>query len=609
MADERLTRLMTKARRLPLSPGVYIMRDKSGKIIYIGKAKALRNRVSQYFGSQQHHTDKVRRMVENVDDFDYILCNSEFEALTLECSIIKQHNPKYNILLKDAKGFHYIKVSPAPWRTIKAAKQMLNDSAQYIGPYTSSYNVARSVDAALKAFKLPSCTKTAKDMAKKQGRPCLNYHIGQCSAPCCSKISLEDYEQAVDNALEFLTDGSSAAINTMSKQMKEAAENLEFEKAARLRDRISALRAMSAKQKVVEARVREQDIIALATASDGACFEVFNFRNGRLCDTEYFLVDAVDSPDEARSEFIRRYYSISRDIPPVIALDGEITDTELLQSWLSDKRGKKVTITIPQRAEQKKLVEMCKQNAAENLAQKHSRSGHQTAALAELAQLLGLRKPPEFIEAYDISHTAGDETVGGMVVYKNGEKYKSGYRKFKINAYANDDCASMAEVLSRRFDEYKKQDAEDYFSRLPDLILLDGGQGQVNAVKEVLKEKNINVAVFGMVKDARHKTRAVTSDGDEISIKATRAAYNLIYSIQEEVHRFAIGYHKQRRKRKMLGSSLTEIEGVGETRAKALLAHFGTIDAISKAELKDLLKVKGITSTAAKSVYNHFRKQ
>ena len=609
MADERLARLMKKARRLPLSPGVYIMRDKSGKIIYIGKAKALRNRVSQYFGSQLRHTEKVRRMVENVDDFDYILCNSEFEALTLECSIIKQHNPKYNILLKDAKGFHYIKVTPPPWRTIKAAKQMLNDSAQYIGPYTSSYNVARSVDAALKAFKLPSCAKTAKDMGKKQGRPCLNYHIGQCSAPCCSKISLADYEQTVDSALEFLTDGSAAAVATMSNQMKEAAENLEFEKAARLRDRISALRTMSEKQKVVEAKVREQDIIALATAPDEACFEVFSFRNGRLCDTEHFLIDAVDSPDEARSEFIRRYYSSSRTIPPVIAVDGEFSDTELLQAWLSDKRGKKVTITVPKRGEQKNLVEMCKQNAEEILAQKHSRLGREAVGLAELAQLLGLKKPPEFIEAYDISHTAGDETVGGMVVYKNGEKYKPGYRKFKISAYSNDDCASMAEVLSRRFDEYKKQTADDYFSRLPDLILLDGGQGQVNAVKDVLKQKNIDVAVFGMVKDARHKTRAITSDGDEIAIKATRAAYNLIYSIQEEVHRFAIGYHKQRRKRKMLGSSLTEIEGVGETRAKALLAHFGTVDAISKAELDDLLKVKSITSTAAKSVYNHFRRQ
>ncbi len=608
MADERLARLMKKARRLPLTPGVYIMRDKSGKIIYIGKAKALRNRVSQYFGSQQRHTEKVRRMVENVDDFEYILCNSEFEALTLECAKIKQHSPKYNILLKDAKGFHYIRVSPAPWRTVKATKQMLDDSAQYIGPYNSSFNVTRSVDAALKAFKLPQCSKTARDMGKKQGRPCLNYHIGLCSAPCCGKISLSDYEQAVDSALEFLTDGSAAAIATMSAQMAEAAENLEFEKAARLRDRITALRAMSEKQKVVEAKVREQDVIALASAPDGACFEIFNFRNGRLCDQEHFLTDAVDSPEEARAEFIRRYYSMNREIPRSIAVDGDFCDGELLENWLSAKLGKKVSIVIPKRGEQKSLVEMCRQNAAEFLAEKHSRSGHETAGLDELSRLLGLRTPPEFIEAYDISHTAGDETVGGMVVYRNGVKYKAGYRKFKINGYANDDCASMVEVLSRRFDEYEKGYSDNYFSRMPDLILLDGGQGQVNAVKEMLEKRKISVPVFGMVKDDRHKTRAITSDGDEISIKATKAAYALVYSIQEEVHRFAIGYHKQRRKRKMLGSSLTEIEGIGETRAKALMAHFGTVAAISQAELDDLMQVKGMTKPAAESVYNHFHK-
>ena len=606
MADERMQRLMKKARGLPLTPGVYIMRDKSGKIIYVGKAKALRNRVSQYFGTQERHAEKVRRMVENVEDFDYILCNSEFEALMLECSLIKQHSPKYNILLKDAKGFHYIRVTKGPFPLIKAAKQILDDGARYIGPYYSSYNVSRSVDAAVKAFKLPQCSKSGKEMGKPNGRPCLNYHIGLCSAPCCSKISAEAYAESVAGALDYLSNGASAAIVGLTDQMEQAAERLEFERAARLRDQINALREMSEKQKVVEATVREQDVIALASAHDGACFEVFNFREGKLCDREHFLIDAVEQPDEARAEFLRRYYSLGRDVPPVIALDGEVADRELLAEWLSNARGKKVRITLPQRSEQRRLVDMCRQNAAEHLAEKSNRTGHDTAALDELAKLLGLRRPPEYIEAYDISHTAGEETVGGMITFRNGTPYKSGYRRFKIEDYTNDDCASMAQMLSRRFDEYDKQVQGDYFSRKPDLILLDGGRGQVNAVKEVLSQRDIDVAVFGMVKDDRHKTRAITSDGDEIGIKATKSAYNLVYRIQEEVHRFAIGYHRQRRKKKMLGSSLTEIEGVGKTRAKALMAHFGTVNAIRLAELEDLMQVKGMNVPSAQTVYRHF---
>ncbi len=606
MADKRLGRLMKKARGLPLTPGVYIMRDSGGRIIYVGKAKALRNRVSQYFGTQEHHAEKVRRMVENVEDFDYILCNSEFEALMLECSLIKQHSPKYNILLKDAKGFHYIRVTDGPFPLIKAAKQIFDDGARYIGPYYSSYNVSRSVDAAVKAFKLPQCSKSGNQMGKPNGRPCLNYHIGLCSAPCCSKISAEAYAESVAGALDFLTNGAASAMAGLTDQMEQAAERLEFERAARLRDQINALREMSEKQKVVEASVREQDVIALASAHDGACFEVFNFREGKLCDREHFLVGSVEQPDEARAEFVRRYYSLGRQVPPVVTLDGEVADRELLAEWLSATRGKKVRLTLPQRGEQKRLVDMCRQNAAEHLAEKSNRTGHDTAALDELSKLLGLRRPPEYIEAYDISHTAGEETVGGMITFRNCTPYKSGYRRFKIEDYTNDDCASMAQMLSRRFDEYEKQVEGDYFSRKPDLILLDGGRGQVTAVKEVLARRGIDVAVFGMVKDDRHKTRAITSDGDEIGIKATKSAYNLVYRMQEEVHRFAIGYHRQRRKKKMLGSSLTEIAGVGPTRAKALMMHFGTVNAIRQAELEDLMQVKGMNEPTAQAVYLHF---
>lgn len=609
MTDERLKRLMAKARRLPLTPGVYIMHDSTGKIIYVGKAKALRNRVSQYFGSQEKHTEKVRQMVAHVHDFEYILCSSEFEALMLECSQIKQHMPKYNVLLKDSKGFHYIRVTKGPWRTVHAAMQKHNDDADYLGPYYSSYSVGKSVDAALKAFKLPQCNKSGKDMNKRTGRPCLNYHIGLCSAPCCGKIGLSEYEESVDQALAFLRDGSATAISSLTEQMNHASENLEFERAARIRDRIVALKAMGEKQKVVANEVSEQDVFGIATAPDKACFDVMRFSDGRLYDNQHFLVSNVDNPEQSRTDFIMQFYSAGNSVPPRVTCDGEIADKQLIERWLSEKRGQKCIVTVPQRGEQKSIVDMCIRNAAEYLAEVTKRRGRDTAGLDELAKLLGLRTPPEYIESYDISHTAGDETVAGMVVFHNGSPFRPGYRKFKVANFQNDDCASMQEVVYRRIREYEKHHAADdgdYFGRLPDLILLDGGKNQVAAVKLILDDNNVSIPLFGMVKDTRHRTRAITSDGDEIAIKSTRSAYELVYAIQEEVHRFAIGYHNQRRKRKMLGSSLTEISGIGETRAKALMAHFGTVDAISKADLADLKKVKGLTDPAAERVYAHF---
>lgn len=606
--DERLSRLMAKARRLPSSPGVYIMKDRSGKIIYIGKAKALCNRVSQYFGSGEHHAEKVRQMVARVEDFEYILCSSELEALMLECSLIKQHMPKYNILLKDAKGFHYIRVTKRPWRTITAVKQVADDGADYLGPYYSLYSVSRAVDSAKKAFCLPQCTKQGKDMNKRGAKPCLNYHIGQCTAPCCyGKITEEEYEENVKGALDYLNNGSAAAISAMTKEMEQAAERLDFERAARLRDRIASMRAMGIKQKVVSTEIKEQDVIALAAAPEKSCFELFVFRGGSLCDSRHFLVDGVEDAPTARAEFILQLYSGEGEIPPRIACDGEVADAPLIEQILSEKRGKRCYLAVPQKGEQRNLTELCRRNAAEYLAEVLSRRGHETAGLDELARLLGLATPPEFIEAYDISHTAGDETVGGMVVFKNGQPYKEGYRKFKIENYQNDDCASMTEVLTRRLNEYKKHQGDgDYFGQLPQLILLDGGKNQVAAISALLEKEGYDIPLFGMVKDAKHRTRAITHQGGEIAIKATRSAFNLVYAIQEEVHRFAIGYHNRRRKKKMLGSSLTAIEGIGETRAKQLMAHFGTVTAVSKAELEDLMRVKGMTEPAAKRVYDHF---
>lgn len=608
MADERLSRLLSKARRLPLSPGVYIMKNDAGKIIYIGKAKKLQNRVSQYFGAGTRHAEKVRQMVANVEDFDYILCDSEFEALMLECSLIKQNQPKYNILLKDAKGFHYIRVTQPPFSTIKAVKMIKNDGAEYIGPYYSSYVVKQSVDVAKKAFKLPQCNKTAADFARRNyARPCLNFHLGQCSAPCCGKIKQAAYDEAASAAVEFLKKGSADTVKLLTAQMNDAAENLEFERAAKLRDRINALKSMSEKQKVVESSVGEQDIIALANSDEKSCVEMFRFRGGLLTDRESFFFDRYDDAEQMRYEFITQFYS-SNEIPRQITLDGEVADHGLVEHFLSERLGKKVSIVIPKRGEQAKLVAMCRDNAAEHLTDKLGRRGHEGAALDELAKLLGLSAPPRIIECYDISHTAGEDVVAGMVVFRDGVPFKGGYKKFAIkSATSGDDCAAMAEVLSRRFDEYEK--GEDVgFATLPDLILLDGGKGQVDAVSEVFEKKKVNVPLFGLVKDDKHRTRAIVSKKGEIALKSTRAAYTLAATIQEEVHRFAIGYHRKKQSSK-IGSSLTKIDGIGETRAKALLRHFGTIDNIRRVEIDDILRVKGMNITTAKAVFDYFHQK
>jgi len=607
--EEHIKELRSRAMRLPLSPGVYIMHDKSGKIIYIGKAKALKSRVSQYFGSETNHDDKVRRMVSNVDHFEYILTDSEFEALVLECSLIKQHTPKYNILLKDDKGYHYIKVTAGPWPMISEAKQILDDGANYIGPYVSSWATKESVDEALKIFRLPNCTrKFPQDIGK--ARPCLNYYIKQCCAPCRGKMSEAEYNEYVDEAIEFLRGGSGDCIREMTNKMNTAAESLDFERAARIRDRLAAIRRMGDRQKVVAARVPEQDIIALAQGAETSCFEVFRFINSRLCDRETFLLGETGSPKTARSEFIERYYSMRDRIPPRVCLDGSAESTELLEEWLTKKAGKKVIISVPQKGEQAQLVEMCRNNAAEQLAQVTGRTGREASALDELGRLLGMEQPPLYIESYDISNLAGGENVAGMVVFENGRPLKSAYRKFKIKTVmGQDDYGSMQEVIERRFHEYfdaQEKKISDGFGRLPDLILLDGGKGHVSAIQPVLDAAGLTIPLFGMVKDDKHRTRAIARDGGEIAINSNRSAFTLVSMIQNEVHRFAIGYHHQVRKQSAISSELTSIEGIGQTRTKSLLKYFKTITAIKNADLAELVAAPGMTKPTAQRVYDYF---
>lgn len=605
--NEKLPYLRKKSMSLPLTPGVYLMKNKNGEIIYVGKAKALKNRVSSYFGSQNNLWIKVRRMVENVDDFDYILCDSEFEALILECSLIKQHSPKYNILLKDDKGYHYIKVTTNGWKNFTAVKQKLDDGAQYIGPYTNSFGISNAIDTAKKIFMLPQCSKVFPRDFKKS-RPCLNHHIGQCAAPCAGKMSAEAYAQAVDEALDFVINGSGKAIDELTQKMNRAAENLEYEKAAKIRDKIKAIKKVTEKQKVVAASVEEQDVFSTVCSDKKACLSVLRFKDSRLYDSEHFIIDTPENMPEARHELIRSYYSIRDFVPSRIAVDGEVEESGLLCEWLSSLASRKVKIVTPQRGEQHSLMEMCRSNAAQKLALYLGKSGKSTAALDELTTLLGLKTAPKFIESYDISHTAGSENVAGMVVFKDGLPYKKSYRRFKIKGFTGqDDYASMAEVIERRILRYfEEKESGEGFGRLPDLILLDGGCGQVNAVKPVLEKYKLDIPLFGMVKDSHHKTRAIALSGDELSLTSKRAAFTLVSTIQEEVHRYSVEYHRSRRKKSALSSTLTSIEGIGESRAKALMKHFKTVTAVSNASEEELAKVKGMNKNSARAVFEAF---
>ncbi len=606
----KLQQLREKSMKLPLTPGVYIMKNKDGKIIYIGKAKKLKNRVSQYFGSQNGHSTKVRKMVENVDDFDYILTDSEFEALVLECSLIKQNMPKYNILLKDDKGYSYIKITPGPWGKIMPCFRKDDPEAEYLGPYTGNFSVTNAVRQASEIFRLPTCRKVfPRDI--KSGRPCLNYYISLCSAPCAGKISQKDYSESLFSAVAFLKGGSRNTVKELQQEMETAAENLDFEKAAKLRDRIKAIEKISQKQKVVISDFAQEDVFAIAQRGDKACLSVLGFEDGLLKTTEHFIFDSSDNLADTRRELIMSYYSLDRKIPPLILLDGEVTDGELVERWLSEKKGKRVCFLQAQRGEKVRLTQMCFNNAAQKLGEYLGRHGDETAVLDELAKLLGLKKTPEYIESYDISHTAGSDNVAGMVVFRNGQPLKSAYRRFAVKSFdGQDDYGSMREVISRRLNRYvESEKAEEGFGKLPDLILLDGGQGQVNAVLPVVEAFGLDIPVFGMVKDSKHRTRAITSAGEEISIASGRRVFTLVSTIQEEVHRYAISYHKQKHGKSALAMTLTKIEGIGEKKAAALLSHFRTLAAIKNADVAQLSQVKGISKKDAEKIFDNFRQK
>lgn len=625
MDNPRLEYLREKVKKLPLQPGIYIMKDKKGQIIYIGKAKALKNRVSSYFRSVEKHTPKVYRMVENVWDFEYIVTSSEFEALVLECSFIKQHTPKYNILLKDDKGYHYIRVGGGEYGKITACHQPQKDGARYLGPYISGYVVKQTVDEVNKVFLLPTCNRNFPQEIGKQ-RPCLNYHIKQCMAPCSGKISPQEYAEALEEAVSFLKGSSANIQKILTQKMMQAAEAMQYEKAARYSDRIRAIQGLAENQKVVSIRYEEEDVIALVQSSVKCCAVVLQFRDYRLVDKEYFMLDELsefaqnasltDSKEQAvepmmqelRTQFVLRYYDMKQQVPKAVVLDGPPSCQQELEEYLCQKAQRSVQLLLPQKGDQMKLLQMAKENASQQIAEQTRRTSREISALDELARLLGLHQVPNYIEAYDISNIGSETIVAGMVVFEGGRPLKGAYRKFSVRSVVGkpDDYASMREVLTRRLERYEQHKQEGVgFGRLPDLILLDGGRGHVAAVKPLVRQMGFDIPIFGMAKDDRHRTRTIATEDGELSVSSFRAAFDLLTSIQDEVHRFSIGYSRSKHASRAMESVLRSVEGIGEKRAKNLFLRFRTLKAMEAATVEQLEETPGMTHLTALNLYRY----
>lgn len=615
--------LESELKNLPELPGVYIMHGGDKSVIYVGKAKILKNRVRQYFQNNASHSPKVRAMVSNIAYFEYIVTDSELEALALECTLIKKYSPKYNILLKDDKQYPYIKVTiNEAWPRVLKTRTLKNDGAKYFGPYSGMSTVKNMLDIVQSIFIPPSCSrKFPQDIGK--GRPCLNYHIKNCFAPCTGQISEKEYRRVFFDICEFLGGDHKKLIKEMTQQMTEAAQNTEFEKAAALRDKIRAITALDEKQKVINsARQSDMDVIALARDEKNIFIEIFFVRSGKLCGREDFRIEDGEKTDNSVviGDFIKQFYFSAAFIPNEILTCSECFDKELLSSWLSEKKGKKVTILRPQRGEKTRLIEMTAKNAEialENYNTNARRNADRQKTASGIAELLGLSAPVIRIEAYDISNTAGEENVASMVVFENGRPVKSKYRKFKIKSFSGaDDYRSMQEVIYRRLNEARIEKEkiadgeispnEAKFLPLPDVIFLDGGKGHISSVLKVMEMTETEIPVFGMVKDDKHRTRALLSPDGEIGINPTGTFFRLITQIQDEVHRTAIGYH--RRLREKIVSELDMIEGVGEVRRNALLEHFKSVENIKNASLSELCSVRGMNKRSAQSVYDYFNR-
>lgn len=611
-------------KTLPDKPGVYIMKDKDGVIIYIGKAVSLKNRVRQYFQNSRNHTQKVRAMVENISEFEYIVVDSELEALILECNLIKKHKPKYNILLKDDKHYPYIKVTVNEgYPRIIMTRKIEKDRAKYYGPYAGMFAVRETIEVIKKLFPVRTCSKNIGKNTKD--RPCLNYYIGRCIAPCQGEVSKEEYRSIINDVCYFLSGSQDKLIAELEDKMNRAAEDLDYEKAADYRDKIRAIKQIGEKQKIISSALEDEDIIAFAQSEDKTCIQIFFVRGGKLIGREHFMLDGTESvpSGEFLDEFIKQFYSGTVYVPRDILLQEEIDEANIIERWLSGKRGSKVHIRIPQKGEKRELVEMVSKNALETLqhfSEKLLKDKQMSeGAIEDLADLLGLDSIPRRIEAFDISNIQGTDPVGSMVVFIDGKPKNSEYRRFKIRTvYGANDYASMQEVVERRFnhgfeelERIKKQEIDinlTKFSTFPDLILIDGGEGQVNSAAKVLRSFNVDIPICGMVKDDKHRTRGLIYNGTEVDLDKTSEAFKLITRIQDEAHRFAITYHRSLRDKGMVHSVLDEIEGIGKVRRGALMKHFGAIDRIKEAGMDELKAVEGMNERSAEAVYNFFHK-
>ena len=598
---ERLDFLRDKANHLPLCPGVYQMKNKSGEIIYIGKAKVLKNRVTSYFHAVEAHNPKTYKLVSNIHDFDFIVTETELDALVLEASLIKLHSPKYNILLKDDKGFSYIRITGGDYPKIMHSFNKDDPDSTYIGPFTSGYTVKQTIEECNRIFMLPTCKKVfPRDFFKE--RPCLNHHIKRCMGVCQGKISPEEYKKTISEALSFIKSGSKESVEYLTKEMNDAAENLDFERAAVLRDRINAITRSAKTQSIQAQKDIDCDVFAVSQNTGLTSIAVVKYRGGKLIDKENFFVGDECENELIRSEFLLQYYSNGKEIPKNIYLDGDSEDNSLLEEYFRGICGHKVTITVPKRGEGLVLTTLAKSNADEYLSLKVGRTSREITALQDLQKLLGLPKTPVLIESYDISNMGEQTRVAGMITYKNGRPYKAGYRKFNIKSVVGiDDYGCMQEVIRRRFTHYL--DGDESFSELPDLILLDGGKGHVNAVREVLDEMGITVSLFGLVKDDKHRTRAISDGGGEIQINSNKSLFKLLTEIQDEVHRFSIDYQRKKHKQSQYELELTRVKGIGEKKALALLKKYKTKQAIREASIEELMETAKINRETAENLH------
>ncbi len=619
---ENLFNIEEELKKLPASPGVYIMHDKHDEIIYVGKAISLKNRVRQYFQSSRNKTAKIEKMVSRIARFEYIITDSELEALVLECNLIKEYRPKYNTMLKDDKAYPYIKVTmEEAYPRILFSRTMKKDKNRYFGPYTSAGAVKDTIDLIHKLWKIRTCSRNLpKDIGKE--RPCLNYHIKQCSAPCQGYISREDYGKAVEQAVEFLNGHYGPVLSMLKKKMTDASDEMDFERAIEYRELLNSVKQVAQKQKITSQSMEDRDVIAMARDEEDAVVQVFFVRDGKLIGREHFHVSAATAEDDGQilGSFIKQFYAGTPFIPREIWTQQEFEEMELVSQWLGRRRGQNVKFVIPKKGQKERLVELAAKNALLVLSQdkeKIKREELRTiGAMNQIGQWLGLSGVRR-IEAFDISNISGFESVGSMVVYEDGRPKRNDYRKFRIKTVQGpNDYASMEEVLTRRFEhgmEEKKElsGGEDEkmgsFTRFPDLIMMDGGRGQVNVALRVLEKLGLSsIAVCGMVKDDRHRTRGLYYQNVEIPIDRHSEGFKLITRIQDEAHRFAIEYHRSLRSKTQVRSVLDDIEGIGPARRKALMRRFKTLEAVRDASVEELSETEGMNRRAAESVYGFF---